>query len=117
MNIEHFDCLSWFSQGGAKAMSKTARDCRSQRRCESKQRPAILPWPSGLFRDIDGSLPVVKSAELLCRANGGSVFALSPTREKKPARKLISGGYPAARSTLCNVLRWCAEGNRESDGA
>jgi hypothetical protein len=32
--------------GGAKAMSKTARGCSSQRGCESKQHPAILPWPS-----------------------------------------------------------------------
>jgi hypothetical protein len=50
--------------GGAKAMSKTARGYRSQLGCESKKHPAILPWPSGLSRDIDGPLPVVKPAEL-----------------------------------------------------
>jgi hypothetical protein len=32
----------------AKAMSKTARGCRARVFRDPKQRPAILPWPSGL---------------------------------------------------------------------
>jgi hypothetical protein len=84
--------IAIFSHGfrvGAKAMSKTARGCCSQRRCESKQHPAILPWPSGLFRDIDGPLPVSKSAELKS-AGQMAETSLRPadTRAEKPARKL-----------------------------
>jgi hypothetical protein len=44
--------------GDTKAMSKTARGCGSQAGCESKQHPAILPWPSGLTIDADGHRPV-----------------------------------------------------------
>jgi hypothetical protein len=45
-------CLSWFSDKGLKAMSKTARGCRA---CALQQRPAILPWrfiPFGCERAI-----------------------------------------------------------------
>ena len=48
VNIEHCDFLSWFSRKAAKAMSKTARRCPRGSSRVAHQRPAILPWLSGL---------------------------------------------------------------------
>jgi hypothetical protein len=74
---------------GAKAMGKTARGCGSHSCCESKQHPAILPWPSGLSRDIDGPFARLKSAELkVCRAIAEASLRSADTRAEKPARKL-----------------------------
>jgi hypothetical protein len=88
MNIEHCDCLSWFSRG-AKAMSKTARGCRSQLRCESKQHPAILPWPSGLFRDIlTGLYPSQIGRTYSAGQMAETSLRSADTRAEKSARKL-----------------------------
>jgi hypothetical protein len=88
MDIEHFDCLSWFSRR-REAMSKTARGYRSQRSCESKKHPAILPWPSGLSRDIDGPVPVSNRQNCILPGKWRKrLCAFADTRAEKPARKL-----------------------------
>src|ERR1700689_2182296 len=77
--------------GGAKAMSKTARGYRSQRSCESKKHPAILPWPSGLSRDIDGPVPVSNRQNCILPGKWRRrLCAFADTRAEKPARKLKS---------------------------
>jgi len=72
-------------------MSKTARGYRSQRSCESKKHPAILPWPSGLSRDIDGPVPVSNRQNCILPGKWRKrLCAFADTRAEKPARKLKS---------------------------
>ena len=72
-------------------MSKTARGYRSQRGCESKKHPAILPWPSGLSRDIDGPVPVSNRQNCILPGKWRKrLCAFADTRAEKPAHKLKS---------------------------
>jgi hypothetical protein len=56
MNVEHCDCLSWFS-GKCESHKQDGETLSAQSGCESKQHPAILPWPSDLPLDMDGERP------------------------------------------------------------
>ena len=47
VDIEHCDCLSWFSRK-RESHEQDGETLRARRCRVPRQRPAILPWPSGL---------------------------------------------------------------------
>ena len=66
-------------------MSKTARGCRSRRGRESKQRLAILPWPSDSPLIRTGiHCPSLQSAACGCRTNGGGIWPSANERADCP---------------------------------
>src|SRR5580692_7541632 len=78
----------------AKAMSKTARGCRSQSPCESKQHPAILPWPSGFPR----------CARALARRSNRQPFGCPGKRRRHLAiRHGTRGIFPRANFSTANT--------------
>ena len=118
LDIEHCDCLSWFS-----------------RRCESHEQDgetlSAQQWPLpslpasgdpamalGPSCECDGpAARRSKSAASAAGQMGGRIMRSATKRAGLPARKLFNGGYPAVQSAPCNALRWCAAGSRESGAA
>src|SRR3984957_3217186 len=87
-------------RAGAKAMSKTARGCRSQNPCESKQHPAILPWPSGLPVMRTGIGPSLLNRQPLAARQTAEAFCDPP----RNAQEFPRANFSAANTQPLNQL-------------
>src|SRR5580658_7544972 len=81
-------------------MSKTARGCRSQSFCESKQHPAILPWPSGLPVMRTGIGPSLSNRQPLAAGQTAEAFCDPP----RNARVFSRAKFSAANTQPLNQL-------------
>src|SRR5262249_61215920 len=73
MNIEHCDCLSWFSRK-CESQEQDGETLSPQLRCGVDQRPAILPWLSDLL-GCGRATPRPTNRQLCCRAMAGALCA------------------------------------------
>src|SRR5258708_26842775 len=98
--ISNIAIVSHGFRAGAKAMSKTARGCRSQSVCESKQHPAILPWPSGLPVMRTGIGPSRLNRQPLAAGQTAEAFCDPP----RNARVCPRASFSAANTQPLNQL-------------
>src|SRR5262249_59838549 len=73
MNIEHCDCLSWFSRK-CESQEQDGETLSPRLRCGVDQRPAILPWLSDLL-GCGRATPRPTNRQLCCRAMAGALCA------------------------------------------
>src|SRR5262249_58023279 len=109
MNIEHCDCLSWFSRK-CESQEQDGETLSPRLRCGVDQRPAILPWLSDLL-GCGRATPRPTNRQLCCRAMAGALCAppyarlflrvkLSTAKAQSLARTPVSG---AVRSPPLNA--------------
>src|SRR5438552_4534302 len=85
MNIEHCDCLSWFSRKGESQEQDGERLSSPQQSCGAfVQHPAILPWPSDLPAK-ERATARSRNRQFCCRAMAGAACAAA--RAASAARK------------------------------
>src|ERR1700720_4445495 len=105
--------------GGGRKPPARRRDTAARARRGRMQHPAILPWPSGppVIGRANGIGPSLKSAAASLPDEGACIpqqrLHFASAARLKATHNSLSGGYPAARSMICNVLHRCERDNQE----
>src|SRR6202034_2662260 len=97
MDIEHFDCLSWFldKRESHEQDGETLPFATTSRIQAASSAPAIAIGPSG---DAYGQCPVALNRQLCSRTNGGCTLKSSSETRGISPRAILNGGYPAVQS-------------------
>src|SRR5271169_5189106 len=116
MNVEHCDCLSWFSRRceSHKQDGETLPAQHGCNTCPASGDPAMAFGPSvGRERATARST----DRQRRCRTKSGGLMRSATNARDFSARKFFNGEYQAVQSAPGNAPHSCAEDNRESAGA
>src|SRR6266849_6405880 len=114
MDIEHCDCLSWFLRRG-ESHEQDGERLPSLPQTEAASSDPAMAFEPSIARTGDHSTRLESAAASL--PDEQRIDPVSASKRASTLRAILSGEYPAARSTTCNALRRYGRGSRAAGDA